>query len=118
MSTQGYELAPDDLNSNLPEWCRRISQTLNGAMSGRTNNTDQVTLTANASSTTVNLARGRLAENSLILFDPLTANAATELAAGTMYILNSNRSVTNATFTITHANNAQTDRSFRYAIVG
>lgn len=115
---QGYDLPPEDMSTNIPEWCRRISSTVNRMMAGRTNNTGQVTLTAGAASTAVPLPKGRLAENSLILFDPLTANAATELAAGTMYVLSSNRDVSNATFTITHANNVQTDRTFKYAFVG
>jgi len=118
MSTTGYDLVPDDLSSNIPEWCRRIAQTLNGAMRGRTNNTGQVTLTANAATTAVNLSRGRLSENSVILFDPLTANAATELYGATMYVLSANRNVSGEVFTITHANNAQTDRIFKYAIIG
>lgn len=114
----GYELPPEDLSTNIPEWCRRIASTVNRMMAGRTNNTGTVTLTANAATTAVNLSRGRLAENSLILFDPLTANAAAELYGGTMYILNANRNVAGEMFTITHANNAQTDRTFKYAIVG
>jgi DNA-binding beta-propeller fold protein YncE len=50
------------------------------------------------------------------VWHPRTANAAAELAAGTMYITDANMG--NGTFTVIHANNAQTDRDFRYAVVG
>ena len=73
-----------------------------------------VTLTANATSTVIN--DQRLAPQSVVIFDPLTANAAAELAAGTLYAAEANRGVT--TWTITHANNAQTDREFHIAIIG
>jgi hypothetical protein len=116
MTRGGYDLAPDDLASNVPDWCRRIAKTANGIMVGRTNNTGTVTLTASSATTVVNLAKGRLSEISLILFDAETANSATELASGSMYV--SVRNVSGSSFTITHTNNAQTDRSFRYAIIG
>lgn len=116
MSNKGYKIAPIDLHTDIPEWCNQLAQTVNGAMSGRTNNTDSVTLTANAASTTVSLSKGRLAEGSVILFEPTTANAAAEIYGGTMYV--SGRDVRGANFTITHANNAQSDRTFKYAIIG
>lgn len=116
MSRGGYELAPDDLNSNIPDWCRRIAKTANGIMAGRTNNTDDVTLSPSSATTVVSLSAGRLAESSVIVFDALTSNAAIELASGNMYV--SVRNVNGSSFTITHTNNAQTDRNFRYAIIG
>jgi len=76
--------------------------------------TGEVTLTANAATTT--LTDDRLAVGSVLVFDPMTANAATELYGGTMYILEANRN--NKSWVITHANNAQTDRTFVYAIIG
>lgn len=80
---------------------------------GKTNNTGEVTLTAGAASTV--LSDSRLTVNSVLLFDPLTANAAAELAAGTLYVLTANRN--NAVWTVTHANAVSTDRTFRYVIV-
>lgn len=104
--------------TNPIEWCSRIALVLNNVMRGRTNNVGIVTLTANAATTVVTLAKGVLSQDSAIIFDPLTANAATELYGATMYILTANRNVTNKQYTITHANNSQNDRSFRYIIVG
>ena len=102
--------------SNPLEFAQKVALVVNGIMQGRTNNYGTVTLTANAATTTVTLAEGRLSANSVILFEPTTLNAAIELYGGTMY-----RSATNVlskTFTITHSNDASTDRTFNYAIIG
>lgn len=73
-----------------------------------------VTLTANAASTTV--TDERLSYYSALLFDPMTSNAAAELYGGTMYATQVNRAT--GSCVITHANNAQTDRTFRLAVIG
>lgn len=73
-----------------------------------------VTLTANVGTTTV--ANPAATPDSTIIFDPLTAHAAAELAAGTIYVLAADRLA--GSFTITHANNAQTDRTFRWLAGG
>lgn len=95
---------------------REIVTVANGAMLGKTNNTGTVTLTANAVSTVVSMAPGLIGPDTVFLFSPTTANAAAEFGGGSMYV--SARSVPNSTFTITHANNAQTDRTFSYVFIG
>jgi hypothetical protein len=45
---------------------------------------------------------------------PTTANAAAEIGAGTAYI----SARTKRSFTITHANNSQSDRTFGYVVIG
>lgn len=117
MAQTEYPSVPD-YNSDHPTFLRKMSQVVRNVMTGKTNNAGSVTLTANAASTVVTVAYGVIGENSHILFTPQTANASAEIGAGTMYV--SARSVvTNPqTFTITHANNAQTDRSFGYIVVG
>ena len=112
-----YENAPEAL-SNLHDWCFRMSRVINNAMQGRTNNVGTLTLKSGTAATVMQLAKGQLSQDSAIIFDPLTANAASELAAGTMYITTANRDVTNKKFTVTHANAASGDRSFRFIIVG
>jgi hypothetical protein len=104
-----------------PSLLRTIIRVVRNIMQGRTNNAGSVTLTANSATTVVTLATGEIGENTLVFFMPQTANAATEFGAGTMYV--SARSVkptlpTLPTFTITHVNNAQTDRTFGYILVG
>lgn len=82
----------------------------NGIMQGRLNDKGTVTLTASAATTVV--SDRRVGPNSVITFMPTTANAAAEIGNGTMYV--SARS--DGTFTVTHANNAQTDRTFGYRV--
>lgn len=87
----------------------RVQQTINEMLKGRGNQTGTVTLTANAATTT--LTDNLLTADSVVVFMPTTANAAAEIGAGGMYVSARN----NGSFTITHANNAQTDRVFYYS---
>ena len=70
-----------------------------------------VTLTVSAATTVK--ADHRVRAQSAIFFTATTANAAAEIGAGTMYV----SSKGSKTFTITHANNAQADRTFDYAVL-
>lgn len=112
-----YIGVPESMDNPI-EWCRRIAQVVNAVMRGRTNNVGMLTLTAGVTSTVVQLAKGVLSKDSALLFDPLTAHAATEIYGATMYVTSANRDVTNARFTITHANTADSDKIFRYIVVG
>ena len=91
---------------------RLIVNGLKELADGRINSVSEVTLTASATSTAV--TDTRVGPDSSIHFEPRTANGAAELAAGGMYV----SAKGDQTFTITHANNAQTDRKFGYAILG
>ena len=93
---------------------RRQYEVLQQLRSGKTENVGEVTLTAGAASTTVTDIR--ISPQSVIVWHPRTANAAAELANGTMYVTDANMG--KGTMTITHANNAQVDRQFRYAVIG
>jgi hypothetical protein len=88
-----------------------LTGALNDLAGGRLNNGGQFTLTAGATSTTV--SRLGVAAGDLIVFAPLTANAAAELYGGTMYVTSAN--ISKNQFVVTHANNAQVDRTFRFA---
>lgn len=77
---------------------------------GRSNAVGSVTLTA--STTTTVVPTDTSGDGSVILLSPRTANAAAALA--TTYV----SSIGNGTFTLTHANNAQTDRTFGYVAIG
>lgn len=89
-----------------------IIRHINQIVLGNLNNTDSVTLDENSATTTVK--NSRVSASSYIDFMPTTANAASEISAGSMYV----SSQTNGEFTITHANNAQADRTFRYTHIG
>lgn len=91
------------------EFLKHLVGIVNNIMRGKTNNRGEVTLTASATSTTV--TDPNVGASSTIVLSPLTANAAGALS--TTYI-----TAGNGSFEITHANNAQTDRDFRYVVVG
>lgn len=119
MSTAGYPGVPNWL-ADQTELNRQQSVCINNLLFGRMNNTGSVTLTANVASTTVTLPGNKLGNNTLIVLMPTTANAGTEYGAGNWYITKS-LSLTptgTSTFTINHTNNAQTDRTFLYALIG
>ena len=94
----------------------QLAQAIHNILNGKLYCSGSITLTANQASTVV--TDRRIGNDSVILFMPITANAATELYGATMYVTAANIDPINRQFTITHANNAQTDRNFRYIIIG
>lgn len=88
---------------------RDTAEIVNNCVDGKMNVTGEVTLTNSATSTVVTDIR--VGANSLIVFQPITADAATELAAGGMYVSSQGKQ----TFTVTHANDT-TVRTFRFAV--
>ena len=108
-----YPVCPQD-GANEAAHRRQIASTATRAIGGKTNNVGEITLDANAASST--LTDPRLTYFSALLFDPMTANAAADLYGGGMYITDANRN--NGSFVITHPNTADTDKTFRYVIVG
>ncbi len=95
---------------NPTEWMAKMARAINNILKGKTNNTGDVTLTANAASTVV--TDPRVGYYSVVTLSPTTANAAAALA--TTYIA----TYGDGTFTITHANNAQADKTFKYVVTG
>lgn len=91
---------------------RRIAEWANQVMGGKLNNVGTCTLTGGVASTSV--VDARVGVNSFIGFTPTTANAASELGAGTMYL----KSTMKGVFTIKHANSASADRTFDFCILG
>lgn len=100
--------------SDVTAWCRVMYDAFLKLRRGKVECIVELTLTANTASTT--LTDERLSNQSVVHFDPKTANAATEIYGGTMYVLTANRGT--GSWVITHANNAQTDRSFQVSILG
>ena len=91
---------------------RQISQVVNNILDGKVNSTGTFTCAASATSTVV--TDFRAGKDSIILLMPTTANAAAEVGNGTIHV--STRA--KQSFTVTHANNSQTDRVFGYVILG
>ena len=90
----------------------RIAFAVRQLAEGRSNAVGSFTLAAGAASTTVTAANCGFG-SSVVAF-PKTASAAAELGNGTMHIA----TVSNGSFVVTHANNAQTDRTFMYVALG
>lgn len=99
---------------NLPTWIQKVSTVINNLLRGKLNAITTLTLDANVASTT--LTDARISVQSVIVPVPTTANAATELANGTLYQPTAGR--VNGSRSFTHANNAQTDRAFDLLIIG
>lgn len=90
----------------------RVVQAVRQLIQGRDDACGSVTLTANVATTTVSAPN--CAAGAAIFTEPKTLNAAAEKGNGTMFI----SGVANQSFTITHANNAQTDRTFFWTARG
>ncbi|WP_080586201.1 hypothetical protein [Bradyrhizobium elkanii] len=93
---------------------KKINLSIQQLGAGRSNAVGAVTLAVSSATTVVNTLTGLCAPGSVPILVPTTANAATEVGNGTMYI----SSVGLNTFTITHANSATTGRTFLWAILG
>lgn len=79
---------------------------------GRMNATGDCTLDASATTTVV--AAPNCGAGSRVFLTPTTAHAAAEAANGIFHV----SAVDNGSFTITHANNGQTDRTFHFVCLG
>lgn len=98
---------------------KKIILSIQQLASGRSNAVGTVTLATSSATTTVDVTNNTIAPSviavgSVPILVPTTANAATEVGNGTMYI----SAVAKGSFTITHANSATTGRTFLWAILG
>lgn len=107
--SKGYPLAPQSMSNDV-EHRRKIAQTANLAIGGKLNATLLVTLAANVATTTV--TDERIGATTFFGFQPKTANAAGALSG--LYV----SSQANGTATLTHSNNAQSDRTFNVLLIG
>lgn len=91
---------------------QRLAQGIRDLFAGRSNAVGTVTLTASSATTVVTALN--VGADSRVFLMATTANAAAE-AGGTALRISS---VGSGTFTITHANNSQTDRTFFWVALG
>lgn len=89
---------------------RQIAQSINLIMDGKINAVGEVTLDANTTTTT--FTDLRIGVDSVILLMPTTVTAGVAQAVG-LHITTTKQSAT-----ITHNNSADTDKTFRYAVLG
>lgn len=106
MSKSTFDKAPVHAQS-LALHLRQLAGVINSIMDGKTNNTGEVTLTENVTTTVV--SNMIVSPDSSIFLTATTSNAAAE----TPYIVAGDEQ-----FTITHANAATTDRTFNYMVAG
>lgn len=99
---------------SLVIWARSLYDATKAWRNGKFDCTTTLTLTADEASST--LTDFRLSPQSAVIFDPQTANAATELYGATMYAKTADRG--DGSWKITHANNANADRTFTVLILG
>ena len=96
----------------LAAYVTLVAEVANGARAGKISSKGTVTLTENTTTTT--LSDKAIHPSCAILLEPTTANGAAERGGTALYV----SAKTNESATITHANNAQTDRTFDYFVVG
>lgn len=108
-SSINYPKVPRDISAT-EGYLRSLVSVIELISSGKINVTGEITLDANSSSTV--FTNQLLGVGSVVNFMPVTANAAAVISS--VYI--SDRA--NGEFTITHANDANTDKIFRFSIIG
>jgi Ethanolamine utilization protein EutJ (predicted chaperonin) len=89
-----------------------IAEAVRDLIRGGSNATGTVTLTVSVATTTV--ANPLVRDTSVPILIPMTAAAAAEVGAGTLFISAVNR----GNFVVGHANSATAGRTYRYALVG
>lgn len=90
---------------------REISEVVNNLVEGKSNNTGTVTL-AVSSATTTTLYDERIGYDSVIVFMPTTANAASAMT--NLYV----SAKTQGSATLTHSANTSADKTYGYIVVG
>jgi hypothetical protein len=88
---------------------REISEVVNNAMNGKTNNTGLITLATGGATSTV-IYDERIGFDSVVLLTPTTSGA-----SGYAYYVDTNAK---GSITIRHAANSTAGRTFRYLVVG
>jgi len=88
---------------------REISEVVNNAVNGKTNNTGSITIAIGSATSTI-IYDERIGFDSVVLLTPTTSGA-----SGYAYYVDSN---TKGSATIRHAANTTAGRTFRYVVVG
>lgn len=102
--------------NNINEWSLKVRNAVNNNLNGKLNSTGTFTLNASTVSTSIKFANGMIGQNTVILYFPLTANAATVAYDGAMFM--STRDVVNSVLGLTHTSDANTDKTFAYVLIG
>lgn len=95
----------------VEEHIRKVSLIAREILKGKTNNTDEITLTAGSLKTT--LESPRYSMNTVVTLSPRSATAATALAAGSVWIESHKGEII-----VHHDSTTDTDRIFGAVFVG
>src|SRR3990167_7251282 len=98
--------------NGVSQWAVEVAGIVNSVRSGKLNNVCSVTLTANATTTT--LTDPLISANSHVSLMPTSATAAAAVGSATGVFVTPG----DGTATITHPNTAETDKTFSYSIIG
>lgn len=96
-------------------WVKRISEVLNGILSGKMNVVLEITLRANQTTTAV--IDSRIGPFSALLLEPMTTHAAAALYSATS-VLPDPASRLAGSVTFNHPSSANTDQTFNLVIIG
>ena len=96
----------------LVEWLKDMRRAVAGIMRGDVNQQAAAILTLTPSAATTTIREQRISGDSVVLLQPLTANAAAALATTWVSV------PTKGAVVINHANNAQVDRRFLVIFTG
>lgn len=108
-----FQAVPEYMQDET-EHRRKLARASNQHLLGKMNAFIDFTLATNAGSSA--LIDPRIGYYTTILYMPLTAHASAEIGNGTIFIAQATMQSGQAL--ITHANNAQTDRTFRFLLIG
>lgn len=115
-TTTPFDGVPVYRANQVYEWASKVKNVVNGNLNGKLNSTGTFTLNASTVSTSVKFTDGMIGQDTVLIYYPLTANAATVSADGNMFM--SSRDVTNAVLGLTHTSDANTDKTFAYVLIG
>lgn len=110
LATQGGFPGVSPFDDDEARHRRQLALVVSNVLAGKMNNTGSLTITASAATTT--LTDPRIGAYSLIFLMPTSSNAAAALP--NIYY----DTFAKGSCVVHHANNAQADRTFRYAVIG
>ena len=104
-----FTSAPEQWAGEVSDHIRYVAQTVNGLLSGKSNNSDTVTLSADATSTVV--SNPNVTANTVVSLTPTSSSAAAALSG--VWVETSTGKVT-----INHASDSESDRTYGISYVG
>src|SRR5882724_6499882 len=85
-TTTPFNGMPNFTGNDINDWALKAKNAINNSLNGKLNSTGTFTLAASTISTEVKFASGMIGQDTVLIYFPLTANAATVWGAGTMFM--------------------------------